>query len=698
MSSTVERKPDYEYLPYPEELKKVGKRMLIRTENELAYVVEQIKKSTVPAYIAPLLEREFNGQYKRLLAFDTETEDYGYPKTKAVGLSLSWNGEDGCYIPFGHDEGNQLPWDIVCDALKPWLEDESTLVIMHNATYDIKVIDLMGIKIKANNFADTMILSWLWDTECEHGLKPLTLKWFGYKMTELADLAPKTKHPVWNNKKVYHCNRIPITALGDYASDDAIFTYKLFVLYFPYVFDLYGKVYKDLETEFLFELSEIERFGVYVSEDELKKLDKELHRQIDEAEKALHEKYGDFNPASPKQLNEVLFEKAKIKPMGDKGKNGLYSTKSEYMERWASQGHEVCQMILKIRELKKLQGTYTSSMLKIRNDNGRIYARLNRHGTRTGRLSGSEPNLQNIPHNDEFPIRGAFCAPPVEHSITGKPRKLIVLDYSQIEYRVGAHLTKDPEMIRVYKNDIDLHSRTAKACWRLDCAPEDVPELYPKYRKMAKSVNFGIFYEMGAQALADNINGGLKPGEKRLTKAEAQRIIDNFHEDYKYISAWIDFQHSFAERHGYVKTLTGRRRNLSLASLDPRNFKDTVRKADGTTVEVPWYKLSQQRKKDLMGLKSKAFRQSSNTPVQGSASDIMAIAMRNIRRWAIEKGWWGRELMLVLQVHDEIMIECDEDLSQEIYDNVKEIMETAVKLRVPVKAEGHIADTWLEAK
>ena len=262
----------------------------------------------------------------------------------------------------------------------------------------------------------------------------------------------------------------------------------------------------------------------------------------------------------------------------------------------------------------------------------------------------------------------------------------MVLDFSQIEYRVGAHLAKDQAMLDVYnKYGGDLHSETARSVWNLeteidgkkvnarDLPLEKVKEMFSSQRRDAKSINFGIFYEMGANSLADTINKAKGEGEKPTTKEEAAEIIANFKRRFKDVANFIEWSHDFAERNGYVRTITGRRRHLPDAMLVPKNHEEHKRKAA-------------------------AMRQAVNSQVQGSAADVMAIAMRNIRRKFIELGWWEKNAMITNQVHDELTVECDEDIAEEVFNIVKDIMENSVKLRCEIVAEGAIGNSWWEAK
>ena len=483
--------------------------MIVRTEGELAYVIDQMRD-------------------KPIIAFDTETYEYGYPYTYLVGMSFAWGNKrnEGCYIPVGHMVGSQLPIDMVLEEVKQILEDPEKLIVMHNATYDMKVATLYGIEI-GEKIWDTMIASWLMNSDSEHGLKDLAWILFKHKMTELSDICETRKHPVFENKKVYLVHEVPIDRLGDYAWDDAVQTFKLYEHYRPLIDEEYKKLFYELEMEYLHTLCEMEMWGCYVNKEDLLKLGEELGTALREYEEAVYNARPSkekFNLNSTKQLNQVLFQELKLKPVGAQGKTGNYSVDKEVMKKFAAQGVEICARILDYRQLVKLKGTYVDGMSKIITGPdtemqrlipdwhlflkpnpdtgelaapmgfggyGRIHTSLNRHGTRTGRLSSSNPNLQNIPKNKKYDIRHAFQFAPKDLSNNGHEKRLAIADFSQIEYRAAAHVAKCPVMSQMFWDGIDFHSRTAPGCWHLDCEVTEVKDKFPEYRDKAKSVNFG---------------------------------------------------------------------------------------------------------------------------------------------------------------------------------------------------------------
>jgi len=646
--------------------------VIVLDYRDLADVVEQMKK-------------------EKVIAFDTETHDIGFPRTKVVGISFSWGEDVGCYIPVGHTTGElQLPAEDVYEAIRPILEDMDKVIVMHNAQYDIKIAKLMDIIIP-QNFFDTFIAATMDFTEGEHGLKYLSETILHHKMVELTDIAPKEKHPWWKNKSVIRSDLVKISAMGSYAWDDAVQTRKLYFHYEPIMKKMYEKVFWELMTPMVSCLTEMEEYGCYVNKNKLDTYGIDVAAGIIKSKAdiyGLRPKFTgvEFNLNSTKQLNEVLFEECKIKPIGEKGKSGNYSTKAEILETLAGEGNEICKAMLRFRELDKLYGTYIVSMGKAINTDGRLYGRLSLGGARTGRLSSSQPNLQNLPKNTEFPIRDAFEKTPTELSPTGKPRKLVVLDMSQLELRVLAHMSKDEVMHEVYCNQgADLHSETCRSTFPIELevdgkllkGPEIplklVKDNFHDLRSAAKPVNFGICYGISGEKLAKKINSEIKDVSQHVTKKEADEKINKFLNRYSSVRQWIDWEHSFAEKNGFVTTILGRRRHLPDARLD-RNSRENYGKWSG------------------------AMRQAQNSPIQGSAGDIVYIAMRNIRKEFIKRGWWMFNAMLVNQVHDELVCDCDEDIAQEVFDIMKDCMINAVKLRIPLDAEGGIADTWMSAK
>lgn len=610
--------------------------MIVRSVKELDYVMEQLDRSNI-------------------YCIDTETVDRGFPDISLTGVALGWSTESGAYIPINHKEGTQLPEEEVVGRLKRFIEgSRNKLAIMHNAKYDMSVLHVNGgIKFPPNIF-DTMVASWLIDTENEHGLKPLAKRYLDHEMVELTDIAPRERHPVTNDW-VYRTDLVDIETLGGYAVDDVVQPIRLMYYFLPLLErDGLMKVFCELEMPKVFILNEMEMRGVKLDTEELSKHLAEAPSRIEKVEKkmfSLRPSKKPFNANSPKQLNEVLFDEIGIKPIGEKGKSGLYSTSRENMDKWAGE-HAIVEAILEYRNLTRLMGTYLKGLSKRVGKDGRIRTRYNQILT-TGRLSSSSPNLQNIPRPDKdvFGLRGLFVAE--------EGWKLVVADYSQIELRVLAHISRDPVFIESFKEGVDLHSYAAKVLFDLEESVEEVKKYHPEYRNVGKTFNFATVYEAGIRTLAT---------QAKVSEARAKDLRARYFSQFRGIRDYIEAMHNKAEQLGYVTTITGRRRHLADAQLKGRSSRENA-------------------------LKSSAFRQSSNSPVQGSAADVLFIAMRNIYNRLEEEGL-SEKARIVLQVHDELLVECKEDIVDYIAKLVKEEMENAVELRVPLIADVGIGDRW----
>lgn len=629
------------------------KILIVRTETELAEMLSQLEKAD-------------------MYCLDTETLDRGLFDLSLVGLSLSFDGKRGFYIPTGHaDESAQLPAELVLERMKPILERPGKMCLMHNAKYDLKVLKVLGgiefpqdaelfcSKEKKSPIYDTMVAAWLLDTENEIGLKALSKRYLKHTMVELSDIAKKEKHPVTGDD-VYRPDLVPIDVLAKYAIDDAVRPFQLKQI-FDQGLEKWGleKVFYELEMPYVFVLTDMELAGVLINREKLE----EFYGEAPDKLKGLKQRIfacrpggEEFNIGSQPQLNQVLFKELGIKPLGEKGKSGYYSTKEEYMEVWANK-HEICKLILDYRKLDKLIGTYLTGLSKRIDPDGRIRSNFNRFIS-TGRLSSSRPNLQNIPRpeNDLFGLRSLFIAP--------EGKTLIVADYSQIELRILAHFSRDPKLIEAYMKGEDIHAATAKALFDLSEPVSEVKEKHGELRSIAKNYNFAMVYEAGVKKLAAMTG---------TTESRARQLREKYFDRFPGIERYQQWMHYRAERDGYVKTLVGRYRHLSAAQLPGKTKKENA-------------------------LKHGAFRQSSNTPIQGSAADVISIAMRNINRRLKDEGYSRDEAQIVLQVHDELILEVVEEAAQEVAKLVVSEMENAVKLRVPIVADVGIAPVWSEAK
>lgn len=620
-----------------------GKALIVRSEQDLTLLLEAWEKSSV-------------------YAIDTETYDTGFVhELELVGVSLSFDGRTGFYVPVGHKTGEtQLPVDYVLEKIKPLIEDPKRLAVMHSAVYDMKVLKIVGgiefpePRKGEETIFDTMRAAQLLDTESEVGLKAIAERYFDYKMTVLSKVAPKEKHPVTKDD-VYRPDLVPINDFAPYSIDDAVQTNRFEVL-FRHMIKEKGleKIFFELEMPFLFVLLEMEIFGVKLDNTTLDGFKKDAPARIEELEKqifALRPSGEPFNVNSYPQMNKVLFDELKIKPLGEKGKSGYYSTKEEYLDLWSNK-HEICRLILDHRKLSKLTGTYLKGLTNRLDKDGRIRSSF-RHVS-TGRLSSSRPNLQNIPkpENDLFGLRNVFVA---EDGYT-----FVVADYSQIELRVLAHFSQDPKMVEAYRRGEDIHALSAKELFDLEESVEEIKEKHRDLRSIAKNYNFAMVYEAGVQKLAAMTG---------TTQERAKELRSKYFNRFKGIQRYQQWMHHKAERDGYVKTIIGRYRNLPDAQLAGKTERENA-------------------------LKSGALRKASNTPIQGSAADIIEVAMRNIRWRLNDEGY--TDWRFVLQIHDELIIEVRDDLVDEIKPLVVEEMESAVKLRVPIVVDVGVGRVWGE--
>lgn len=615
--------------------------MIIRTEPDLEAVIAQIRD-------------------KEYYSFDTETLDYGFPDTSIVGVSLGWGRNNGVYIPIGHGSGEgQLPKEVVAKHLRPLLESDK-LCIMHNARYDIKVAMLeFGVK-GIPHFYDTMIAFWLIDGDQALSLSALAQKYLNYTMVELEDIAPSEKHPYLPRKRVLRTDLVEIDVMSKYAIDDATKPIALWEISRQLIVEKgYEKLFYELELPFVRILTRMEWEGVQVDKARLEEAAKEAPKKLDallEKIFAFRESKEPFNLNSQAEMNKVLFEELGLKPIGPKGKNGYYSTKEEYLREWAKD-HAIAELILEYRSLSKLYGTYLLGFLNHLQDRERLHTNFTSHVTATGRLSSNSPNLQNVPRpeNDVFGIRSFFVAP--------EGKLLIAADYSQIELRVLAHVSRDPVLTQAFINGDDIHSTTAKALFNLPEPVEEVKNKHPEKRALAKTFNFAMVYEAGVKTMAQ---------QAKVSEDTARQLRAKYFREFKGIENYMNWTHAYAEKHGYIKTLLGRTRALPDAQLPGRTSDENMRK-------------------------SAAFRRAMNTPIQGSAADIMKIAMRNIQ-YRLEREGLAERAKMILQVHDEILLEADEEIAEEVAAMVKEEMENAVTLRVPLVADVGIGKDWMNLK
>jgi DNA polymerase-1 len=579
-------------------------------------------------------------------ALDTETTSTDAMAADLVGIAvaLTKNGEGQAhYIPVGHAHGagSQLPLDYVLDKLRPILEDDRVAQYAHNAKYDLTVLARHGIDVKGLTF-DTMIAEWLIDPASRNlGLKNLAWARLGVEMTPITFLIGKGKNQIT-------MDRVPIEQVTQYAGADVDMTYRLVSLLEP---ELKEKelwaLFTEVEMPLVPVLVEMEMKGVALDVSFLQDMSGLLQGRLATLEKEIQDQVGySFNVNSTQQLSDALFIKLSLPTKGlKKTASGHYSTAAAVLERLKDQ-HPVIGLILEQRELAKLKSTYVDALPQLVNPNtGRVHTSYNQTGTVTGRVSSSDPNLQNIPIRTELgrQVRRAFVA--------GEGSVLLAADYSQVELRIMAHISQDPTLLEAFRRGEDIHTSTAAAIMGV---PAEA--VTPEMRRLAKSVNFGLSYGQGSHGLAQQTG---------LSHEEADRFIKNYFARYPKVKEYIERTKRQANEQGYVETLLGRRRYF------PELKREKVR---GHIIAA-------------------AHRMAINAPIQGMAADILKIAMLRLHRVLHERNLKSR---MILQVHDELVLEVPEDEIDTVTPLVKGIMEDAFKLDAPLKVDVKVGKNWLE--
>ena len=594
-----------------------------------------------------------------IFSFDTETTSLDVFNAKLVGMSFGWNSKitaknnkvsidksinektNTVYIPVGHQEGNQLKTDYVIEKLKPILENSQIFKIIQNAKYEINVlknynIDLDGI------IMDTMIASYVKNPTFKHGLKQQAFGHLGYEMTEIEELIGKGKTAIT-------MDQVSIEKVSDYACGDAKSTLELGEYYAEHFEPDQEKLFYEIEEPLVPVLAEIERNGVSIDTKYLKSLSEELQTKIYNLEEKIYEFAGEkFNVNSPKQVGEILFEKLKLPIKGVAKTQTGYSTNAKILESLAHV-HPIVDLLLEQRHYAKLKSTYVDALpLLINTKTGRIHTSFNQTITTTGRLSSSNPNLQNIPIRSEIGnrIRAAFVPQDKENYV------IFAADYSQIELRLLAHATEDKILVEAFKNNEDIHAETASKVFGV--ALEDVTK---EMRRRAKAVNFGIIYGQTSYGLSESL--GITPGE-------AKDIITKYFETYPKIKQYMGDTIHKAHSLGYVETLYGRKRYL----------RDDLHSRIKTIREF-------------------AERAAINAPLQGTAADLIKIAMIKLYEKFKNSNYKSK---IILQVHDELVLEVHKDEINEITALVKECMELNQPLIVPLVIDITYGSTWMEAK
>ncbi len=572
-----------------------------------------------------------------LISVDTETTDTDAMKARLVGVAVSVAPHEGFYIPVGHTGGPNLDMREVLGRLRPVLEDPAIPKCGQNLKYDDMVLRRHGVGLEGVAF-DAMVASYLIDPDRPHGLDALSLAYLDHQTIPISDLIGKGKEQV-------SFSEVPVERACAYSTEDADVALRLKAALEPKVAEAgAADLLREVETPLVGVLADMELAGVAVDVPFLREMSREFERDLGRLAGEIHRIAGEeFNINSTQQLGRILFEKLGL-PRKRKTKTG-YSTDVSVLEELALD-HELPRRILEHRQLAKLKSTYVDALPElIHPETGRIHTSFNQTVTATGRLSSSNPNLQNIPIRTETgrEIRKAFVPRDRDHV-------LLSADYSQIELRILAHLSRDEALIEAFRSGEDIHVRTASLMFNL--MPEFVQE---EMRRRAKTINYGVVYGMGAFGLA---------GRLGIPRREAQAFIDRYFETYSGVRAYLDRAVKEATERGYVTTMMGRRRflpELASTNANTRAFGE---------------------------------RTATNSPIQGSAADMIKVAMVRVRR-ALKGA--GLKARMILQVHDELVFEVPRQEVERVKEIVAQEMQGALPLSVPVQVEVGIGENWLEA-
>lgn len=599
------------------------------------------------SYTTVLTEAEFEDWVARveaadLAALDTETTSLDYMKAEIVGICLSLEPLNACYIPVAHrypGAPEQLSREFVLERLKPWLESDARKV-GHHLKYDAHVLKNYGIELRGMAY-DSMLESFVLNsTATRHDMDSVASRYLNVQTTKYEEVAGK-------GAKQIGFDEVDLDVAGAYAAQDADITLRLHRTLWPKLQEIPGleRLYTEIEQPLVPVLQKMEYLGVLVDREMLHRQSRELAGDIGRIVTAAHELVGvPFNLDSPKQLQDILFNRLDIESTV-KTPKGQPSTAERVLQELARDGHEMPKLILEYRGLSKLKSTYTDKLpLEINPRTGRIHTSYHQAVAATGRLSSADPNLQNIPvrTSEGRRIRQAFVAP--------EGYRLLAADYSQIELRIMAHLSGDEGLLGSFARDEDIHSATAAEVFEV--APGDVSA---EHRRAAKAINFGLIYGMSAFGLARQLEIG---------RGAAQQYVDLYFARYPGVKAYMDETRQCAREEGFVSTVFDRR--LYLPEINSRNFQR----------------------------RQYAERSAINAPMQGTAADIIKRAMIMVDRWIGES---GADARLIMQVHDELVLEVAENSAKDMAVEVEQIMKSAASLKVPLKVDWDLGSNWDEA-
>ncbi len=613
------------------ETETISAEPVFKTIKDTAHKYHVINSAEEIAKLAKMLSQQ------KSFCFDTETTSIDAHNAELVGMSFSIKEHEGYYVPV--PESRKEAQKIV-DAFKPVLEDDSISKIAQNLKYDMAVLKWYGVEVKGKCF-DTMIAHFLLQPDMRHNMDVMAETYLNYSPVSIEELIGK------KGKDQLNMRDVPLADIVEYAAEDADVTLQLKNIFDKKLDEAsVRKLFEEVEMPLVKVLTDMEAEGITLDVSVLNELSNVLAADIQTTEKEIQKMAGTtFNVSSPKQVGEVLFLHLKISDNPTKTKTGQYSTGEDVLSKLENK-HPIVRRILDYRELVKLKNTYVDVLPSMINPRtGRIHTSFNQIVAVTGRLSSDNPNLQNIPIRTERgkEIRKAFIP-------RGKDFTLLSADYSQIELRIIAELSNDPGMLEAFRSGEDIHSATAAKVYgvSLDKVTSDM-------RRNAKMVNFGIIYGISAFGLADRLN---------ISRTEARTIIDNYFRQYPYVKEYMDHSIEQAREKGYVETIMGRKRYLR----DINSANATVR--------------------------GFAERNAINAPIQGSAADMIKIAMINIDK---DMQSASMKSKMLLQVHDELVFDAHKDELEKLKSLVEERMKTALKLNVPIEIGMGTGKNWLEA-
>ncbi len=581
------------------------------------------------------------------LSFDVETTSTDAMQANLVGLGIAWEAGKRAYIPIAHKSGKQLPWEQVLPQIAPFFADETLPKLAHNGKYDLTVCRRFGLDA-AGPLHDTMVMAWILDPGSRRlGLKAQAEFVLNWQMTELKDL-------IGSGRKQITMDAVDLHLAGAYCADDVDATLQLYDHLVPQLAESgMQPLYDEIEEPLLPVLTDMEMAGIRLDREYLSTMSAELAQRLSEIEATLYQIVGhEFNLRSTQQMSDVLFQEMHFPTKGmKKTKSGRYSTAAAILERLANadlqpEQQQLIQNILEHRQLEKLRGTYVDALPELVNpETGRLHTSFNQAGAVTGRMSSSRPNLQNIPIRTELgrKIRRAFVAEPGWH--------LVAADYSQVELRILAHMAHEEGLIQAFLDDQDIHAATAARLFGVDIADVDKAQ-----RGLAKTINFATIYGISAFGLSNRTD---------MDPVEARKFLDQYFETYPRIQEYIGDTLRKASEKGYVETLLGRKRFF------PELQDDSLRFNQRGGIE----------------------RAAMNAPIQGTAADIMKIAMRKLHRRLQTDGYQAR---ILLQVHDELVLEVPPIEREKVIPLIRETMESAYPLDVPLRVDIEIGDNWYE--